>query len=169
MFLLVYAAACFRSVNSRHLVYTYTWQLRIISRFCANSLLAVRTPVRIQRENQYMYTWRNNVDDCKGYGTRTMKSLWIAWASSSRDVGPVIFNNKAMEVKWSDLSKVFTIRPAHIQPQWVMVSAARAPVALIALARLFFTACAGLLCVCLPREIAPNRRIFSDFFFLSWN
>lgn len=24
---------------------------------------------------------------------------------------------------------------------------------------------AGLLCVCLPREIAPNRRIFSDFFF----
>lgn len=68
-----------------------------------------------------------------------MKSLWIAWASSPRGVGPVIFNNKATEVKWSELSKVFTIRPAHIQPQWVMISAARAPVALIALARLFFT------------------------------
>lgn len=52
----------------------------------------------------------------------------------SRGVSPVIFSDKAMEVKWSELSEVFTIRPAHVQLGWIMISR-RASVALSASSR----------------------------------
>lgn len=98
-----------------HLYLTVMYYFPLLCEFTARCANATR-------ESSVYVHIRNNVDEYKGYGTRTMKSLWIARASSSRDVGLVIFNDKAMEMKWSELSKVFTIRPAHIQPQWIMIS-----------------------------------------------
>lgn len=107
----------------------------------------------------------NNVDECKDCKTRTMKSLWIARASSSRGVSPVIFSDKAMgwnEVNYLRYSQYVscTYSRNELWSRGVRVSSSQRSRETALYAR------AGILRVRSPREL---RNFFWLFFITTLN